>query len=320
MAGETIVARLGTRGSPLALAQAHEVQARLAAAAGWPLESVAIVVIRTTGDAIQDRALSEAGGKGLFTKELDIALIEGGIDFAVHSAKDLPTLLPEAIDIAGALPREDVRDAFISIRAGSIAELPAGAVVGSASLRRQAQIRRLRPDLCVQLIRGNVETRLRKVDSGACDATILALAGLKRLSLVHRATALLDIGDFLPAVGQGAIAITMRRNDPRSAALLAPILDRATGLALACERAFLTVLDGSCRTPIAGHARLEDDSLAFRGLVLAPDGSESVETLARGPAESAARLGRDAGHDLLARAPRALLDVLQAGPAAAANS
>ena len=305
--GETIVLRLGTRGSPLAMAQAREVRRRIAVANGWGEEAIAIVPIRTTGDAIQDRALSEAGGKGLFTKELDRALIDGDIDLAVHSAKDLPTVLPDAIGILGYPAREDVRDVFVSHRAAQLSDLAPGAVVGSASLRRQAQVKRIRPDLDVRLLRGNVETRLRKLESGEFDATILALAGLKRLGLADRATAILSTDQFLPAIGQGAIAITTRRGDLGIAGRIGPILDHATGLAVTCERAFLTVIDGSCRTPIAGYARVIDDNLEFRGQVLAVDGSDGVETLARGPAGAPARLGEDAGHDLLARAPAHIL-------------
>ena len=307
MTRDGTVLKLGTRGSPLALAQAHEARTRLAAAHGWPVERVAVVAITTTGDAIQDRALSEAGGKGLFTKELDAALLGGDIHFAVHSAKDLPTLLPDGIGLSGFLPREDVRDAFIARGGGGIIDLPRGAVVGSASLRRQAQLRRLRPDLDVRLLRGNVQTRLRKVDAGEYHATILAMAGLKRLGLTERVTEVLALHDFLPAVGQGAIAITARGDDAATAATLAPILDRDTGLALACERAFLAVLDGSCRTPIAGYARLSGGDILFRGQVLAADGSESAETVTDGPGAGAEVIGRAAGRDLLGRAPAHLL-------------
>jgi hydroxymethylbilane synthase len=294
---------VGTRGSPLALAQAHETQDRLCAALGWAIERIPLSIIKTTGDAIQDRPLSEAGGKGLFTKELDIALIEGAIDLAVHSAKDLPTALPEQIAIAGYLPREDVRDAFISRRAARLRDLPEGAVVGSASLRRQAQVRRLRPDLAVTLLRGNVGTRLAKLERGEVDATLLAMAGLRRLGLSEHVTAVLDTDDFLPAVGQGAIAIAIRTGDERVRAAVEPILDVVTGHALAAERAFLAVLDGSCRTPIAGHARLGSDGLAIRGLVLRPDGSDSLEAVRRGPAADAAALGREAGREIRARMP-----------------
>ena len=314
MAGEAIVLRLGTRGSPLALAQAHEARARLAAAHGWPEERLAVVVITTTGDAIQDRALSEAGGKGLFTKELDIALLAGDIDIAIHSAKDLPTALPDGLSLSGYLPREDVRDALISRDGSGVADLPRNAVVGSASLRRQAQLRRLRPDLDVRLLRGNVQTRLRKLDGGEYHATILAMAGLKRLGLTARVTEELPLHDFLPAVGQGAIAVTAREGDGATADLLGPILDGDTGAALACERAFLGVLDGSCRTPIAGYARVQRGDLLFRGQVLSPDGAQSCETVTDGGLALAARIGRAAGQDLLARAPASLLAAFRGTP------
>ena len=300
---------LGTRGSPLALAQAHETRRRLAAAHGWDEARVAIAVIRTSGDMIQDRALAEAGGKGLFTKEIDSALLEGRIDFAVHSAKDLPTALPDGVALAGFLPREDPRDALVSALAGSIAALPHGARLGAASLRRRAQALRLRPDLRVELLRGNIETRLAKAESGAIDATLLAMAGLKRLGLAHRARAALDIEAFLPAVGQGAIALAARRGDARTGEALAAIGDDATATALAAERAYLAVLDGSCRTPIAGHARLEDGRLILRGEVLREDGSESFASYIAGPPADAARLGADAGRDLLSRLPPGVLAV-----------
>lgn len=301
MVDKTDRMRLGTRGSPLALAQAHEAQRRLAAALDWPLERIEIVVVRTTGDMIQDRALSEAGGKGLFTKELDRALLDGGIDLAIHSAKDLPTHFPDGIAVAGYLPREDVRDVLIAARADSLSGLPAGAVIGTASLRRQAQLLRLRPDFQVKLLRGNVGSRLRRVEAGDYDATLLALAGLKRLGLAHHATAVLETDDFLPAVGQGAIAVAVRAADAPVRDAVATILDSATTVALACERAFLTVLDGSCRTPIAGYARLDGDTLGFRGLVLAPDGADAVAIAAQGSAADAARLGADAARALLAK-------------------
>ena len=213
------VLRIGSRGSPLALAQATEVKNRLVAAAGLDAARIEITSIRTTGDAIQDRPLAEAGGKGLFTKEIEQALIAGAIDMAVHSAKDMPTVLPAGLVLAGFLPREDARDAFISRKAESLRGLPAGASVGTASVRRQAMVKRLRPDLEVVTLRGNVETRLRKLDAGAADATLLAVAGLKRLGLLSAATAILEIDEFLPAVGQGAIAhrdTGGRYGDPRA--------------------------------------------------------------------------------------------------------
>jgi hydroxymethylbilane synthase len=299
---------IGTRGSPLALRQAHEVEDRLAAALGSDRAQLPLSVIKTTGDAIQDRPLSEAGGKGLFTKELDTALIEGAIDVAVHSAKDLPTRLPDGLVIAGYLAREDVRDAFISGVAESIAALPRGAMLGSASLRRQAQVRRARPDIEVTLLRGNVGTRFAKVESGAVAATLLAVAGLKRLGLLARVTAILDTDEFLPAVGQGAIAIMTRADDARTCEFVGRILDPATGIAVAAERAFLAVLDGSCRTPIAGHARVSDGTVSFRGLVLRPDGSDCVEVARSAPAADAARMGEDAGRDLKARMPAGMLE------------
>jgi hydroxymethylbilane synthase len=262
-----------------------------------------VTVIRTSGDRIQDRPLSEVGGKGLFTKEIEDALLAGTIDLAVHSAKDMPTVLPDGLMLAACLPREDVRDAFISRKAASLRDLAQGAVVGSASLRRQAMVKRLRPDVSVVPLRGNVETRLRKLDAGEVDATLLALAGLKRLGLAGNATALLDPHEFLPAVGQGAITIETRTDDARTRGLLAKIDHADTSVALACERAFLGVLDGSCRTPIAGHATLDGDTLSFRGLILRPDGSEAFETSRVGKRSDAQALGADAGAELKRRAP-----------------
>ena len=295
--------RIGTRGSPLALAQAHLVRAALSRAHGLSEEQSEIVTIRTSGDRIQDRPLSEAGGKGLFTKEIEEALLAGTIDLAVHSAKDMPTVLPDGLMLASCLPREDVRDAFISRKVASLRDLPRGAVVGTASLRRQAQVQRLRPDLLTVVLRGNVETRLRKLDAGEVDATLLALAGLRRLGLTDHATALLDIDEFLPAVGQGAVTIEARTDDARTRDLLAKIDHADTSVALACERAFLAVLDGSCRTPIAGHATLQGERLSFRGMILRPNGSEAFETTRTGSRRDAAALGADAGAELKSRAP-----------------
>lgn len=299
--------RIGTRGSPLALAQAREVRRILAGLHAIHEDSIELVIIKTTGDAIVDRPLAEAGGKGLFTKELDAAQLAGDIDIAVHSAKDLPTQLPSGLDVGGYLPREDVRDALIAPRAGSIRDLPKGAKVGTASLRRAAQLKRLRPDIETPLLRGNVETRLRKAQAGEIDATLLALAGLKRLGLADRATRVLEIEDFLPAVGQGAIAIAVRAEDHLTRTRIAGALHHDTGVALAAERAFLHALDGSCRTPIAGHARVRDGQVEFSGMVLRIDGSEAFEASARGAIEDAARLGADAGHDILGRLPAGVL-------------
>jgi hydroxymethylbilane synthase len=303
---------IGTRGSPLALAQAHETQRRLAATLGREADAFPLDVITTTGDAITDRALSEAGGKGLFTKEIDAAQLAGRVAIAVHSAKDLPTALPPGLVIAGYLPREDVRDAFIGGAAARIEDLPAGAVVGSASLRRQALLRRLRPDIEVALLRGNVGTRLSRVAQGDFAGTLLALAGLRRLGLEARATQVLDIDTFLPAVGQGAIALVTREADAAARDAVAAIACPVTGAAVTAERAFLTVLDGSCRTPIAGHARIVEGALRFRGLVLSPDGRQAVEVERHGVAADAALLGEDAGRDTLARMPAGLLPGLLA--------
>jgi hydroxymethylbilane synthase len=298
---------LGTRGSPLALMQANETRLRLAEAHGWEIERIALKVIRTTGDAIQDRPLAEAGGKGLFTKEIDAALLAGAIDAAVHSAKDLPSFMPDGVVIAAYPPREDVRDALISALADSVEGLPRGATFGAASLRRQAQALRLRPDLKPVLLRGNVETRLNKAESGAVGATLLALAGLKRLGLAHRARAVLDIDRFLPAPGQGAIAITAREGDMHALEALNAISDGETWVTLTAERAFLAELEGSCRTPIAGLARLEAGSLRLRGEVLRTDGSERFDVAAEGEPADAERLGRDAGRELAARLPDGVL-------------
>lgn len=294
---------IGTRGSPLALAQAHETRRRLTEALGVEPERFPLEVIKTSGDMIQDRALSEAGGKGLFTKEIDEAQLAGRVDVTVHSGKDLPNLLPPGLVIAGFLPREDVRDALISRAGASIAALPAGTVVGSASLRRQAMVRRLRPDLEVALLRGNVGTRLAKIESGEYGATLLAMAGLNRLGLAHHVTAALDIDEFLPAVGQGAIAIVVRENDEAAREAAAAICHPQTGVQLAAERAFLAVLDGSCRTPIAGHATVVDGRVRFRGLVLRPDGSESVDGSGDAPIADAARLGAEVGREVKGRLP-----------------
>jgi len=298
---------LGTRGSPLALAQANETRQRLSEAHGWDVERIALKVIRTSGDAIQDRPLAEAGGKGLFTKEIDLALLAGEIDAAVHSAKDLPTAMASGVAIAGFLPREDPRDALISAFADTIEGLPEGASLGAASLRRQAQARRLRPDLKPELLRGNVETRLKKAESGAVGATVLAMAGLKRLGLVHRARAVLDLDAFLPAPGQGAIALTARAIDTRALQALAAIAHAETHAELTAERAFLAELEGSCRTPIAGLARLEGGRLRFKGQVLRTDGSERFDIEAEGAPADAERLGREAGHELAGRLPEGVL-------------
>ncbi|MGP0088630.1 MAG: hydroxymethylbilane synthase [Xanthobacteraceae bacterium] len=294
--------RIGSRGSKLALAQANEVRARLAAAHGLDAAGMPLEVIRTTGDRITDRPLADAGGKGLFAKEIEEALAAGAIDIAVHSTKDLPTLLPDGLLLAAFLPREDVRDVFISTKATTLRDLAPNATVGTASPRRHAMVKRTRPDLNVIPFRGNVETRLRKVDNGVVDATVLALAGLKRLGLAHAATCILSIEEFLPAVGQGAVCIEVRAADARMRDLLGAIADPATAAAIAAERAFLAVLDGSCRTPIAGYASVADGELRLRGMILKPDGSQAHEIIRVGPAGEAAALGADAGRELKRRA------------------
>jgi hydroxymethylbilane synthase len=298
----SIILRLGTRGSPLALAQAHMVRGALAAAHGFAPEQIALVVIRTSGDRIQDRPLSEVGGKGLFTKEIEEALTAGAIDLAVHSSKDMPTLLPQGLVLSAFLERDDPRDVFVSRKAKSIAELPRDATVGTASLRRQAMVKRRRPDLMIVPLRGNVETRLRKIDEGVADATLLALAGLKRLGLADHATAVLDVEEFLPAVGQGAIGIETRADDKKTRELLGKINHADTFSAVAAERAFLAVLDGSCRTPIGGHATISGGRLRFRGMIVKPDGSEAFVAVREGDPGDAERLGADAGGELKGRA------------------
>ncbi len=302
MQSSPAIVRIGTRGSPLALAQAGMLRQALAAAHGWDEGAVAVTVIRTSGDLIQDRPLAQEGGKGLFTKEIEEALLAGAIDLAVHSAKDMPTALPAGLTLAACLQREDVRDAFISRTGSGLRELPAGGVVGTASLRRQAMVKRLRPDLSVVPIRGNVETRLKKLGAGSVDATMLAVAGLKRLGLEAAATAVLPVDEFLPAVGQGAIAVEARVDDDRVLSLLAAVDHPTTMIALRAERAFLAELDGSCRTPIAGHAVLHDGQLRFRGMILRPDGSEAHEAARAGAPGSAELIGAEAGRELKRRA------------------
>ncbi|MBO6717302.1 MAG: hydroxymethylbilane synthase [Rhizobiaceae bacterium] len=299
---QTNLIRIGTRGSALALAQAHEVRGRLMTAHGLTEDAIAIDVFTTTGDQVTDRPLAEIGGKGLFTKEIEEALVDGRIDLAVHSSKDMPTVLPDGLELSAFLEREDVRDAFIGRTERRLADLPAGALVGTASLRRQALVRRLRPDLKVTSYRGNVQTRLRKLGEGVVDATLLAYSGLKRLSLPDVVTELLPADLFPPAPGQGAICVETRIGDAHAAELLGPIDHAVTSIALACERAFLATLDGSCRTPIAGHATVEGERVRFHGMILTPDGAEAHEIDAEGPAAEAAAIGSKAGADIRDRA------------------
>jgi hydroxymethylbilane synthase len=305
---QTELFKIGTRGSALALAQAQEARALLMQAHGLPEEAFAIEVISVAGDRIQDRPLSEAGGKGLFVKELEEALLDRRIDIAVHSTKDMPTRLPPGLEISVFLEREDPRDGFIGRDVPALKDLPLGATVGSASLRRQALIRRVRPDLKVVLFRGNVQTRLRKLSEGVVDATLLANAGLRRLGLAHIITDLIPLEDFPPAPGQGAICIEQRSGDLRASAMLAPIGHRETALALACERAFLDELDGSCRTPIAGYAKIIGERIEFSGLVLTPDGTQSHDVSIAGFATEADALGREAGRIVRAKAGERFFD------------
>jgi hydroxymethylbilane synthase len=291
---QTKTLKIGTRGSALALAQARETRDRLIKAHGLRAEDIEIVVISTSGDRIQDRPLAEVGGKGLFTLEIEEQLADGRIDLAVHSSKDMPTFLPEGLHLSIFLEREDPRDAFIGRTVKGLVDLPHGAVVGSASLRRQALIRRVRPDLKVVNFRGNVETRLRKLADGEVDATFLAYAGLKRLGLGGAVTELMDVKTFPPAPGQGAITVESRIDDERIDRLLAPLNHLPTSTALACERAFLGALDGSCRTPIAGLATVSGEVVHFYGMILLPDGSEAHEVTGDGALSDAAEIGRDA--------------------------
>jgi hydroxymethylbilane synthase len=296
------VLTIGTRGSALALFQANAVRERLAAAHDIAPERIAIQVIRTTGDAIQDRPLAEIGGKALFTKEIEEALLARTIDLAVHSAKDVPTQLPPGLRFAACLEREDVRDVFISDKADSLAALPPGARVGTTSPRRQALILRTRPDLTIVPMRGNVETRLRKLAEGQADATVLALAGLKRLGLTRHATRIMSEEEFLPAAGQGAIAVEIRSDDAHVAAMVSAIDHADTSVALAAERAFLDVLDGTCKTPIAAHAVLSGETIRFRGILARPDGTATYEATGTGHRRDAEKIGRQAGHDVKRRA------------------
>ena len=299
----TPLLRIGTRGSKLALTQAGLVRDALASAVPElaATGAIEIVVIKTTGDVIQDRPLSEAGGKGLFVKEIEEALLGDRIDAAVHSMKDMPTAQPPGLTISAFLPREDVRDVLIAGDVKRIADLKQGAIVGTAALRRKAQLLHLRPDLQIVNFRGNVDTRLAKRESGVVDATLLALAGLKRLGLGHVGAPVPE-DEMLPAVGQGAVCIECRIGDSKTRARLAAIDHAATAICIAAEHAMLAVLDGSCRTPIAGHATLGNDgALHLRGLILKPDGSQAIATERNGAAKDAAAIGKDAGLELKRR-------------------
>lgn len=294
--------KIGTRGSPLALAQAHETRARLMAAHGLPEAAFRIVVIKVTGDAIQDKSLREAGGKGLFTREIEEALLAHDIDIAVHSMKDMPVLQPDGLSLDCYLPREDVRDAFVSAHHADLDALPMGAVVGTSSLRRRAQLLHRRPDLTVVEFRGNVQTRMKKLADGVAAATFLAMAGLNRLGLDGVARRAIAPEAMLPAVAQGAIGIERRTADAGVAGLLATINDAPTATRLTAERAFLARLDGSCQTPIAGLAMLEGGQLWLRGEILRPDGSRVLSGDRRGLAADGDAMARDLAAELLGRA------------------
>ncbi|MDU9006851.1 hydroxymethylbilane synthase [Sedimentitalea todarodis] len=300
--------RIGTRGSPLALAQAYETRDRLARAFDLSQEVFQIVVIKTTGDAVQDRPLKEIGGKGLFTREIEDDLLQGRIDIAVHSMKDMPVQQPAGLILDTYLPREDVRDAFVSPNKSALTDLAEGATVGTSSLRRKAQLLNRRPDLNVVEFRGNVQTRLRKLDDGVADCTFLAMAGLNRLKRDDVPATPISEESMLPAVAQGAIGIERRTFDARTSDMLAAIHDSPTGERLAAERAFLTALDGSCETPIAGLAVLENGQLRLRGEVLRPDGSERIHDDQTCAVEDGAELGCAMAEKLLAEAGPGFFD------------
>ena len=298
----TPFARIGTRGSPLALVQAELVRARLAALHGVSADDIEIVVISTGGDRIQNRPLSELGGKGMFTKEIEQALLSGAIDLGVHSSKDVASVLPDGLLLPVFLEREDVRDAFVSLSASSLEALPQHARLGTSSLRRAAQMRRFRPDLEIGPLRGNVDTRLDKLARGVADASLLAAAGLKRLDRLDRVTAFLDPRRFPPAPAQGAIGIELRDGDARALELVTPLDHAPTTVAVTAERAFLRELDGSCRAPIGAFTDRAGDGLALRGEILAPDGSQGFTGDISGDATDAERLGTELGRRLLAEA------------------
>jgi hydroxymethylbilane synthase len=293
--------RIGTRGSPLALAQAYETRERLMAAHGMEGDAFEIVTFTTTGDAIRDRPLSEIGGKGLFTKELEEALFASTIDLAVHSMKDMPAKLPLGLDLVALLPREDPRDAFISLKYENLMDLPQGAILGSSSVRRSAQALHLRPDLQNVQFRGNVQTRLKKLQDGVADATFLAVAGLNRLGLSDKITSIMSMDEMLPSVAQGAIGIQTNSHDEATRKLVLPLDHAPTSTTVICERAFMAALDGSCRTPIAGHAIIEDGRLKFRGQALTLDGKHIFEVSREGTLSDGFKMGQDAGEDVKAR-------------------
>lgn len=304
---------IGTRGSPLALAQAYLTQKLLGEAFEElaPEGAVKIQTIKTTGDMVLDKALKDLGGKGLFTKELDVCLLNKEVDICVHSMKDVPTWLVPNTVLPCLLEREDTRDVFISPKADRLEDLPDGSVIGSASLRRQAQILAKNPTLKVVNFRGNVQTRLRKLDDGEVDATLLALAGLKRMDMTEFITSTLEQEEMLPAISQGAIGIQCREDDEQTIKYIMALNHPETKICVDCERAFLSALDGNCRTPIAGQANIVDGVLQFRGLIAAEDGTEIHRTEASGSPEDAVKIGTDAGLVLKERAPHLVEAFLQ---------
>jgi len=293
---------IGTRGSPLALAQAYETRSRLMAAFELPQDAFAICVIKVMGDAIQDRPLKEIGGKGLFTREIEEALLDGSIDIAVHSMKDMPVDQPGGLLLNTYLPREDVRDAFVSLSAKGLDDLAQGATVGTSSLRRRSQLLAKRPDLNIVEFRGNVQTRLKKLADGVAEATFLAMAGLNRLGMNDVPRTAVAPEDMLPAVAQGAIGIERRGDDSRAAAMLEAIHDGPTGQRLAAERAFLAHLDGSCETPIGSLAELDGGNMRLRGEILRTDGTEVYNDDVSGAIEDGPEMGRAMAAKLLAQA------------------
>ena len=300
--------KIGTRGSPLALAQAYETRERLSKAFDLQFEAFEIVIIKTTGDRVLDRPLKDIGGKGLFTREIEEALLRGDIDIAVHSMKDMPVDQPIGLTLETYLPREDVRDAFISPRAAGLTDLAEGTVVGTSSLRRRAQLLYKRPDLQVVEFRGNMQTRLKKLDDGVAEATFLAMAGLNRMKIPKVPMYAIGVDDMLPAVAQGAIGIERRVDDIVVADMLSAIHDGPTGQRLKAERAFLSALDGSCETPIAGLAELQGPNLRLRGEVLRPDGSESISDDVIVPVDDGVDAGIAMAKKLLAEAGQGFFD------------
>ena len=309
--------KIGTRGSPLALAQAHETRSRLMAAFDLPEDAFEICVIKTTGDDRSlidaDIALKTIGNKGLFTKEIEEAMLDSRIDIAVHSTKDMPVEQPAGLTLDVFLPREDPRDAFVSVNYESIAALPKGATVGTSSLRRRAQLMAKRPDLNIVEFRGNVQTRLKKLGDGVADATFLAMAGLVRMGMEESAVGPIELDDMLPAVAQGTISIERRTDDARARDMLAAIHDKAAGDRMAAERAFLKALDGSCETPIAALSIIDGDQMWLRGEILKPDGSQVFTGERRGPVSNAAAMGVDLAEELLGQAGPDFFEAVAAG-------